>query len=309
MLWEVTQLAIGKLDYGNSPRATPLIHGDCVIFFGAFGDLTCIEILTGEAKWKFNVKSYFHPETELPWGYCGTPLLVDDKLIVNPGAEDASLVAIDPMDGSLEWKTPGLPAAYGSFIVSRFGNRKQIVGMDATTIGGWDIETGQRFWKITPPYDSEFNVPTPINVNGNLLISTEQNGTRLYGFDENGTALEGPLAHNRRLTPDMSSPVVVGKHLYCVNKFLYCLDVEDGLKELWRIRDPALSDYGALIASKNRLLVIGNGELLLLKTDGSKTILARQKVFNSADRIYSHPALVGNKLFIRGETHLKCIEL
>ena len=28
VLWEVKQLAIGTLDYGNSPRATPLIVGD-----------------------------------------------------------------------------------------------------------------------------------------------------------------------------------------------------------------------------------------------------------------------------------------
>jgi len=307
-IWEVQQLAVGTLDYGNSPRTTPLLFNHHVIFFGAFGDLTSVEIKTGNAAWHLNVKAQFSPKTELPWGYCGSPLLVNGKLILNPGAADASIVAIDPSDGSVLWKSPGLASSYGSLIAGTFGERTQIVGHDAKTIGGWDIESGNRLWTITPPFGGEFNVPTPININGDLLVSTEQNGTRRYEFDSSGIANPTPISQNKRLHPDMSSPVLVGKHLYCVNQFLYCLDASDGLKELWRIRDPALSDYGSLIASEDHLMVIGDGEILILKTDGSKGILSRQRLFENSDRIYSHPAMVGNRLFIRGETHLKCVQ-
>ncbi len=308
-MWEVERLAIGTLDYGNSPRATPLIRGDHVIFFGAFGDLLSVRIATGEVLWHLNVRSQFKPADELPWGYCGSPLLVDDRLIINPGAADASLVAFNPDDGSVLWKSPGMPAAYGSFIAGSFGGRRQIVGHDAKTIGGWDVPTGKRLWTIAPPYGGEFNVPTPVRANGNLLVSTEQNGTRLYGFDNAGTAISKPICQNTQLTPDMSSPVVVGDYLFCVNKFLYCLDIKDGLKERWRIRDRALSEYASLIASDEQLLVVGDGELLLLSTHGDRTISARQRIFEDNDRLYSFPALVGNKLFVRGETRLKCIEL
>ena len=40
-MWTVMHPAIGKLDYGNTPRATPLIDGDHVYLLGAFGDLHC----------------------------------------------------------------------------------------------------------------------------------------------------------------------------------------------------------------------------------------------------------------------------
>ncbi len=307
--WEVQQLAIGTLDYGNSPRATPLIDGENVIFLGAFGDLVCVQIATGNILWHLNLKSEFKPDSELPWGYCGSPLMIDGKLIINPGAKDASVVALDPKDGSLIWKSPGLPAAYGSFIGGNFGSQKQIVGQDAKTICGWEVTTGKRMWTIEPPYGSEFHVPTPINVNGNLLISGEQNGTRLYAFNEAGIAHEEPISHNQQLTPDMSTPVVSGDFLFCVNKFLYCLKVNNGLKEEWRLRDKALSDYGSLIASQDRLLVIGDGELLLMATNGNEDIISRQRIFDDNNRLYAHPALVGSKLFVRGETRLKCIEL
>lgn len=309
MLWEVQQLAIGQLDYGNSPRATPLIHGENVIFFGAFGDLVSIEMASGQTRWQLNLRSRFQPDEELPWGYCGSPLLVDGKLIVNPGAADASLVAIDPQDGSVLWTSPGLNSAYGSFIAGQFGGRRQIVGHDARSIGGWDIGTGQRLWTIAPPFGGEFNVPTPVEVNGSLLVSTEQNGTRLYDFKQTGEAKSEPVASNIQLTPDMSSSVVVGDLAYCVNNFLYCLDVRNGLKERWRIRDKSLSAYGSIIASGDRVLVVGDGELLLFDAGGEKNIIARQRIFEEPDRLYSFPALVGSRLFVRGESRLRCIEL
>jgi outer membrane protein assembly factor BamB len=308
-VWEVTQVAIGMLDYGNSPRATPLIHGDHVVFFGAMGDLICVERKTGKTEWHLNVRDAFNPTEELPWGYCGSPLLVDGKIIINPGAADASLVAIDANDGKVIWKSPGLAAAYGSFIVNSFGGQRQIVGHDSKTLGGWDSLTGQRLWTISPPYGGEFNVPTPVTWNDQLIVSAEQNGTRAYRFDKTGRPDQKPISQNVKLTPDMSSAVVVGHRLYCVNSLLYCLDLEDGLKELWRIRDPALSEYASLIASEDRLLVTGDGELLLLKTDGDSKVFSRQRVFDTNDRILSHPALVGNRLYIRGETRLRCIEL
>lgn len=303
-------MAIGTLDYGNSPRATPLVVGDSVIFFGAFGDLTCVQISDGEVRWHLNLKSLFKPDEELPWGYCGSPLLVDDKLIINPGATDASVVAVNPQDGSIVWKSPGLNAAYGSFIAGSFGGRHQIVGHDSRSIGGWDIGSGKRLWTITPPFGGEFNVPTPIRLDdGRLLVSTEQNGTRIFEFNPIGEAKPEPVAQNTQLTPDMSSPVIVGNFAFCVNKFLYCLDIQNGLKERWRLRDNALSAYASIIASQDRLLVVGDGELLLFDTNGDKNIIARQRIFDANDRLYSFPALVGNRLYIRGESRLRCIEL
>jgi len=118
-----------------------------------------------------------------------------------------------------------------------------------------------------------------------------------------------PIARSRRLRPDMSSPVVVGRHLFCVKRFLHCLDLESGLTEVWRLRDEALTDYAPIFATEERMLIVGNGQLLLMNTNGDKTILARQTVFAEDEEIYSHPALVGNKLFIRGKTVLRCISL
>ena len=81
------------------------------------------------------------------------------------------------------------------------------------------------------------------------------------------------------------------------------------LRESWRLRDKAFGDYAAMFCSDDRILIVANGELLLIAADGKREILSRQRVFPENLPIYSHPALVGKRMFIRGESALRCIGL
>ncbi len=308
-IWELAYLAIGKLDYGNSPRTTPLIDGRRVFLFGALGDLHCLELATGKTLWKRNVREDFQAKGELPWGYCGSPLLADGKLILNPGAAKASLVALDPASGALLWKTPGERPSYGSLIVAELGGKRQIVGHDGTSLGGWDVNDGRRLWRVKPHFPGDFNVPTPSVVGGKLLVATENNGTRLFRFRQGGIIDPTPVATNRRVKPDMSSLVVVGSRAFCVHKLLETVDLGEDLKLLSRIRHPSLADYGSILATDDRLLVTGKGKLLLFTVQDKPQLLSEVTTFREAVEPYSHPALAGKKLFVRGETSLKCFSL
>ncbi len=308
-VWEVERLAIGALDYGNSPRATPLIDGERVYCCGALGRVLCIKLSDGEVLWETDLLERFKPSGDLPWGYCGSPLLIDNKLILNPGAADASLVAFEAESGLMLWKSPGAAPSYGSLTVGTLGGRRQIVGHDAVSLGGWDIETGRRLWTVKPDQEGDFNVPMPVIHDGRLLVVTENNGARLFRFHDDGTIDPHPLATNLRLRPDMSTPIVVGNRAYCVNGFLHCLNVDDGLIESWRVRDKAFGDYAAMFWHDDRILIVANGELLMIAADGGQEILSRQRVFPESLPIYSHPAIVGKNLYIRGESSLRCISL
>jgi outer membrane protein assembly factor BamB len=309
-LWQVEYLAVGKLDYGNSPRATPWIEGERALLLGAFGDLRCVQLSDGKVLWKRNLRKEFKLKSDFPWGYCGSPLVVDGKVIVQPGGPQASLVALQLEDGEVAWQSPGRAPCYGSLTIAMLGGKRQIVGHDVTTLGGWEIETGRRIWELTPPNEGDFNVPTPLSVDGKLLIATENNGTCLYQFQSDGQIDPTPVTENPKLRPNMSSPVVVGNRLFCVKGFLYCLDLADGLKELYRQRDPAIAEYAAILADEERILVIGKGELLLLDATQDKFhLLSRLRAFDDSVEIYSYPAIVGNRLYLRGATGLKCLEL
>ncbi|MCC9608229.1 PQQ-binding-like beta-propeller repeat protein [Blastopirellula sp. JC732] len=309
-LWMLEYLAIGALDYGQSSRTTPNLVGEVAILLGAMGDLHCVKLADGAVVWKTNLRSQFSVAAELPWGYCGSPLVIGDKVIVQAGGAEASLVAFNLGDGSVAWSSPGAAPSYGSLIVAQLGGKRQIVGHDVDSLGGWDAETGRRLWKLKPPLDGDFNVPTPLVVDDKLLIVTENNGARLFAFNADGAIQPTPVLENQKLTPDMSSPVVVGHKVFCVDKFLYCLDLKNNLNETYRQRDAALGDYGAIIADQDRLLVIGNGDLLLVDAKADKfTLLSRQKFSQEKTEIFSHPALVGDRLYLRDEATIYCWSL
>ncbi len=310
-LWALRCLAPGELDFGNSSRATPLIYKEVVIFFGAFGHLHGVEIESGKLLWQMDVRDEFGADDMRKWGMCSSPLIVDDKLIVNPGAKKASLVALEPRTGKVIWKTPGEPAGYGSFFAGTFGGKKQIVGYDLNTLGGWDAATGKRLWKLTPPRSNDFNVPTPVQVGKMLLVATENNGTRLYRFKKNGEIDPNPVALNGDLAPDSHTPVVVGNRLFGVWGRLYCLDLKDGLKMIWEGEDAAFRNYCSIIASDDRLLVTSlDGELLLVDAKADKLkVLGRMKLFEDERGVYSHPAIVGTRLYVRGNSAVVCVEL
>ncbi|MEZ5388151.1 MAG: PhnD/SsuA/transferrin family substrate-binding protein, partial [Prosthecobacter sp.] len=134
--WRLSHDAPDDLEYTNAPRATPVIHEGLAYLQGAFGHLHCVNLTGGEIVWKVNIFQDFKAE-RLNWGASVSPLVIDDKLIVAPGAKDASLVALDRKTGEVIWRTPGHAAAYSAFLHAK----GQIIGYDAGSIGGWDVGT------------------------------------------------------------------------------------------------------------------------------------------------------------------------
>jgi outer membrane protein assembly factor BamB len=309
--WAYRYPAPGQLDYGNSPRATPVIDGGLVYVHGAFGHVACVKLDTGEPVWELNTHDEFEPAETPKWGTCSTPLLVDGKLIVNPGAKDASLVALDAKTGKVLWKAPGKAAGYGSLIAGTFGGRKQIVGHDADSLGGWDPQTGKRLWRLVPDRPNDFNVPTPIPVGDKLLVATENNGTRLYAFGPDGKIVPKPVAANRQLAPDTHTPVVAAGRVFGVWRRLYCLSLADGLKPVWDSDDKAFAVYGSAVTDGKRVLILTlHGELILFDAAADELApLGRLKLFDDDKGVYAHPAFVGGRVYIRGSAAVVCLDL
>lgn len=309
--WSLSYPAPKEMDYTNSPRANPVVAGGLVYLLGAFGDLHCVRLEDGEVVWKRHLLDDFG--AKLPtWGMCSTPLVAGDKLIVNPGAKDASVVALDRLTGEVLWSSSGEPPGYSSFILAALGGRRQIVGYDAVSLGGWDPETGERLWQLTPEWEGDFNVPTPIVVGDRLLVSTENNGTRLYGFDDRGRIVPQPLATSEDLAPDTSTPVVLDRLVFGNYGALVCLDLDDGLAMLWESDDDPLIDYCSFIAGNGRVLVTTqSGKLYLVRADKNgfdsiSTLELFDDVADTEREVWSHPSLVGNRLYVRNLLGVYC---
>jgi hypothetical protein len=162
-----------------------------------------------------------------------------------------------------------------------------------------------------PPTEGDFNVPTPIAVNGGVLVATENNGTRFYRFDGAGRIISTPAADYQDLSPDTVTPVVTHGRVFGAHLGLHCLDLQNGLKRVWHRDDNTLGDYSTLIADEERVLVITiSGELILLDAGANEcSIISRLRVFTDDVEVYSHPALVGTRLYVRGGSSVVCLDL
>ncbi len=321
-LWTYRYPAFGSLDYDNAPRATPLVHDEYVYLLGAFGQLTCVRLDDGKKVWQRHLRLQYGAKSELVWGLCSSPLIVDDKLIVNPGAEKASWVALNPKTGKEVWRVGGDRHGFASPLVATLGGVRQLIVYDRTSLMGLDIASGQRLWKVKPPRTGDFNVPTPAVVDGHLLVMTENNGTRLYAFDDSGKAIDKPVAEYQMLASDQSTPVLIDQRAFCLWSDLFCLEVGGGkITERWIGSDDAFPETGTVVAGLNhdeeaRLLVIGRGgELLLVdaSTDEQMEILSRSNLFDvspsSAQDLLTQPAVVGDRVYIRTEDEIVCVQL
>lgn len=308
-LWTLEYSAEGHLDYGNSPRATPLMHQGHAYLLGAFGHLHCVRLDDGEIVWQRHLRDDFDVTGELPWGVSCSPIVVDGKLIVSPGGAEASVVALGPATGEVVWQTPGAAAAYASLVVAEVGGTRQLVGYDAVSCGGWDIVTGERLWSLPPQVQGDFNVPTPLAVGGRAIFVSENNGARAVALDAKGTPrIEARFA---RLDPDMHSPVACAGRIFGVHKGrITCLDA-DTLQPEWVARDRSLGGHVSLVASADRVLICTQeGELVLIdpRADGLE-ILARCRVLSGDASTLAHPAVADRKIYIRGPGELLCIDL
>jgi len=312
-----------SIDYGKSIRATPVIHDGRAYTLDAFGALFVCDLPSSdsapiERSVDGNRTEFMAGEFELAtWGVASTPLIVDDKLIVNVCGATTSLLAMEFDSLKPIWKAPGKGTGYASCIAGRFGNRKQIIGYQSESLSGWDMESGKLLWNVRPEYDGDYNVPMPVAVDErHLLVVTENNAMRLYEFDSKGILSADPIAVNEEVMPDTVTPVAVNGFTYCTSgDELFRLDLANGLKTVWSTRDEAFAGHVSLIADTagQRLLVATySGELLLFDISGAEPQLkSRRKPFGLSldEEIYSHPALVRNRLYLRGAASLVCIIL
>jgi len=122
---------------GNGPRATPTIAGDSIYSLGAKGKLVCLDLKSGALRWEADI---LKENKNILWGMSGSPLVYEDVVVVNPGAQTAEsagreLVAYDRKSGKEKWHGGTHQAGYSSPMLATLAGRRQIVLFDGEGIG------------------------------------------------------------------------------------------------------------------------------------------------------------------------------
>ncbi len=310
-IWQYEYNAPANLDYGNSPRATPISRDGVVVTLGATGVVSALDTETGVLLWKASLAKQFSATTP-DWGFSSSPIIHKGTVIVSPGASRASVVAFDLLSGKLLWSSPGARSVYASPMVIERENSSWLVGLDAE--GGYarDACNGNILhqWKCTDRRD--FGVPSPVQTPEGVLFSSEARGLQLFDLNDKSLSMK-PIAMANEIVPDSHTPVAIHDQLLVAFEGIRSLSLTDSvtdyLTENWNVDDPSLYQYASIIATQDRALVTcENGNILLIQFTKTDAEIVGRWDFK-VNRLLSHPAIVGETLFVRSGRKLRCMDL
>lgn len=309
---------------GNGPRATPTIHGGDVFALGATGRLVCVDGNTGAEKWAVET---LENNQNISWAMSGSPLVVDQLVIVNPGAQNEqnkgkAVRAYDRTTGSLVWQTGNAPAGYSSPQVSTLAGRKQLLMFDATGLSGIDYTNGKELWRFGWPTYQGINVAQPLVIGENrVCISASYNvgGAMLEVAvaDDKWTVKEVWRSKTTVLRSKFMTPVILGDYSYGLNDgVMECVDLRTG-QQVWKDDRRAKKDeaygHGQLLLVKDSGLIVAItefGELVLIKATPEKfEELGRIMALPKGKKTWNNPSIVGNVIYVRNEVEMAAYEL
>ena len=155
--------------YANGPRTSATIHDGRVYTLGAVGHLHCFDAKTGKLYWHHDTVEKF--KAQVPeWGYAGSPVIEDNRLIVHLGAKDGGcVIAFDRNDGKELWRSPDYPTGHCTPAIFDTPAGRILVLWTLKNVHALDPETGKPFWQV--PYEVTYGIPiaSPFIATGSSL--------------------------------------------------------------------------------------------------------------------------------------------
>jgi outer membrane protein assembly factor BamB len=199
-------------------RSTPTIDGELMYALGSDGDLVCLETETGNVRWRKNLRSDFGGKYG-EWAYSESPLVDGDVVVCTPGGEEATLVALNKINGELVRKYPvpgGDEAGYASIVVANIGGVKQYVQFLQKGVVGVDANSGQFLWRYErTAQGSPANIPTPIVRDNYVYTASGRAGGGLIEVTSNNGKFEAKeIYFDRKYPTAIGGAVLVEDYLY-----------------------------------------------------------------------------------------------
>lgn len=300
-LWEVQNGRRFGNDRGDGPRGTPTVSGGQVYAYGASGDISALDAATGKSIWKVNVLEKFGG-SNIQWGLSESPLVLQDRVIVNAGGRGASVVALSRKDGSLLWKSGDDEAGYSSAILHEWEGIPQAILFTARGGVGVDVRNGRQLWNYDRASNRTANIATPI-ARGNRVFFSSDYGTGA-GLVELTAAGGGITAREVYFTREMrnhhASSVLIGDHLYGFSSAILTAMRFDNGQVAWRDRSVG---KGSVIFADDRLYLFSEGGVVGL-AEASPTGYrehGRFTIKTGSLPTWTHPVVANGKLFLRDQ--------
>jgi outer membrane protein assembly factor BamB len=319
-------------NWGHGPRGTPSIADGRLFGLGANGDLFALDVATGKPLWQTSLRNKLggvimggKGDPKNVWGYSESPLVDGGRVICTPGGPQGSVAALDAKSGSLLWQSAGLtdPASYTSTVIANFGKAPQYVVLTSKRLAGLRASDGEVLWQVEVPLNEVAIIPTPVIGQGEVYITSDYGaGCSLVKVSQDGGQFKADIVYSNKVMMNHHGGVVL------LNGYVYgwtgnsnsrgrwvCQELKTG-DEAWTEEKAAKA--GSVVAAAGHLYCYTqeDGELVCIeanpaawKETGRFTIPQRTELKSLLGKVWAHPVISGERLYLRDQNLLFCYDL
>lgn len=322
-LWE-KEVATGKppstIHIKNSfASETPTTDGERVYaYFGCLG-VFCFD-LEGNPIWE---RRWPPRPTRFGWGTAASPVLHGERLyIVNDNEEESTLVALDKRTGDEIWRVPREEKSnWSTPFIWENPLRTEIITPGTGKTRAYDLD-GQLLYEFSGA--SAITIATPYSAHGLLYVSSGyilDPRKPIWAIKPGGAGditLAGDQTSNdaiawcsKRAAPYNPSTLVYEDLLYALSDrgLFACHDARTGEEIYSKERLPEGRAFTASPWAYNGLIFCANeyGETYVIQA-GREFKLLHQNKLEEDDMIMATPAVSGDRLLIRTDRRLYCLQ-
>lgn len=304
--WATAHGGAFRNDRGNGPRGTPTVDGDRVYALGGNGDLSVLDARTGKIIWTKNVLKEFGG-SNITWGISESPLVIGNKVLVNPGGPGASIVALNKTDGSLIWKSQSDKAGYSSGISVEVNGGTQVVFFTSERAVGLDLKDGRLLWEYARPSNNVANVATPIVRANRVFISSDYGtGGGVVEIKPDNKAQE--IWFSKDMRNHHSSSVLIGDYLYGFSSSILTAIKFDTGEIAWRDRSVG---KGSLVYADGNLYCLSEKGVvgLVEATPTGYKEKGRFRIPQDSFETWAHPVVAGGRLYLRDQDTIYAFDI
>lgn len=310
LLWQKTVINSpfeGKHDNNGYASGTPSTDGTRVYvsFLDGKDVVVAAYDFTGKQVWLQRPGTFASPH-----GYSCSPVLFEDKVIINGDSQgDSFVAALSKTDGKIIWKVKHERPAH-SFSTPIFRNmsgKMQMIFCGNKEIASYNPNDGSKYWFVTGPSEDYCSSPVYNEKNGLIYVSSAWPQRIIVAIKPDG---KGDVTKTHVMWQSREGAYYVPSPV-CTEDFLFttmttgkvnCIDPATG-KILW------VEDLGTQYPSP----VLANGLVYMPNDNGVITVIKPGQKFDPVakntigEKMYASPAISKGKIYLRGFQHLFCI--
>jgi outer membrane protein assembly factor BamB len=281
-------------DTATGTRCTPTVDDTRVYTVSRQGQLFCLDAETGKQIWSKDYKTDFAGAIPT-WGFSGSPLIEGDWVLVETGGKDASVTALNKLNGQLVWKNGDEPAGYSSLIAFDHAGQRCLAQFGKENVIGHRMKDGAELWRFPWKTSYGVNAATPVIEGDEMFLSSG------YGYGC-GLLKISPTEvkevwRNKNMRNHVNTCVLLGGYLYGYDEsVLKCLDWKSG-EVKW---STGAYGKGSVIAASQKLILYGqSGKLGIAEAspDSFKELCSFQAL--SGKDTWAPPVLANHQIYVR----------